>query len=464
MWRTTASSVSPAALAASTSASSTARRRGSSVSAFSSGAIALADRPPACTRCPVARARPQVGPLQRAAGRRQQRLVAAAASGHCSGRNISAAKSRRGGQRRRPSGWAASDDRRRLAARGRLPVSSAARASWYQRRAFSSAVFSGRPSGDRAAPPDVRPAAADRASRPPEPDRRQLVDDVGAGRIEQQRVAVDLGGLALVVELVGADLRRLDQEPNRSLTSCTVDRRPRQQLPRLQPVPALAVDRRQRQHAGHVPLAARRGEHLDQLFLGAAHVAQAILQDRAQAMARLQAAPPPGPAAAPRSACATYRPPPSQSASPRRCAPGPSARPRASARSARPRRTHPPACRDRRSPAGACGSGSRRSDPSCAAACRDPRATPARRRGWARGSAPPRAAFAASSGSAQAALGPERDLDPQIRRLLRVFQPAGDLRGDADQLLPAAAAARDALHLLHDAARWSDPARAPPAA
>jgi hypothetical protein len=53
---------------------------------------------------------------------------------------------------------------------------------------------------------------------------------------------------------------------------------------------------------------------------------------------------------------------------------------------------------------------------------------------------------------AQAALGPERDLHPHVRRLLRVFQPAGDLRGDRDQLLPAAAAARDALHLLHDAA------------
>ena len=49
---------------------------------------------------------------------------------------------------------------------------------------------------------------------PLETDRRQLVDDVGAGRIEQQRVAVHLVGLALVVQLAGADLRRLDQDPH----------------------------------------------------------------------------------------------------------------------------------------------------------------------------------------------------------------------------------------------------------
>ena len=198
-------------------------------------------------------------------------------------------------------------------------------------------------------------------------------------------------------------------------------------------------------------LPAGRGQHLDQLFLGAAHVAQTILQDRAQAMARQQSFRSPGLGG---SAAISFR--------------NASAAPFQSCVSSEMRASPVQRARMRRLVARHLGERFPQLvgivvrelvlvvqdlDVAVPVALALVEILEQRQRAAVGGREVQRRARRVGRlvGHAQAALVPERDLHPQIRRLLRIFQARRDLGRDRDQLLPAAAAAGDALHLLHDA-------------
>ena len=123
----------------------------------------------------------------------------------------------------------------------------------------------------------------------PELDLGQLLDEIGARVVERQDLGIEIGGLHLVVERGGADLRRLAQDAR--LVRHVGDRRGRapEQLPRLQPVLSLAVNRGEQKQARHVRLAAGPRQRERQLLLGGTRIAEPFGEQLRQLILRLDA-------------------------------------------------------------------------------------------------------------------------------------------------------------------------------